>query len=202
MGAARRDGVRRREELLDAALRCFADKGLLTTGIEDIRKAAGASPSSVYHLFGGLPDLVAALLVRTFGRVCSQLAADVTAARTARDAVHALVRSHLDWVAAQPDEARFMYQAMALELAADHAERLAAAKRELQEPISVHLAAFVAAGELPGWAPGQLETVLLGPSHELSRRWLATRQGDLAWARATLPEVAWRAVAKLEDSSN
>ncbi|MGN9913904.1 TetR/AcrR family transcriptional regulator [Phytohabitans sp. LJ34] len=202
MGTARKDGVRRREELLDAALRCFTDKGLLATGIEDIRKAAGASPSSVYHLFGGLPDLVAALLVRTFTRVCAQLTADVTTARTARDAVHALVRSHLNWVDAHPDEARFMYQAMALELASGHAERLAAAKRELQEPVSAHLATFVAAGELPGWEPGLLETVLLGPSHELSRRWLATGAGDLVWARAALPGLAWRAVRELEDSSN
>jgi hypothetical protein len=95
-----------------------------------------------------------------------------------------------------------MYQAMALELASGHAEQLAAAKRELQAPVSAHLATFVAAGELPDWAPGQLETVLLGPSHELSRRWLATGQGDLPWARATLPELAWQATREVEDSSN
>jgi hypothetical protein len=41
-----------------------------------------------------------------------------------------------------------MYQAMALELASGHAEQLAAAKRELQEPVSAHLATFVAAGQL------------------------------------------------------
>lgn len=183
-------------------MRCFAEKGLLATGIEDIRRAAGASPSSVYHLFGGLPDLVAALLVRTFARVCAQLATDVTAARTAGEAVRALVRSHLDWVAAHPAQARFMYQAMALELAAGHAAELAAAKRELRAPITAHLGTFVAAGELPDWSPERLETVLLGPSHELCRRFLATGEGDLSWARATLPELAWRSIGYLENSSN
>jgi AcrR family transcriptional regulator len=190
----RKDGLRRHEELLDAALRCFDERGLLATGIEDIRKEACANPSSVYHLFGGLTDLMAALLIRTFERVCAQLAADVTPTETARDAVHALVRSHLDWVAAHPAEARFMYQAMALELAAEHAAELAAAKARLQQPIITHLRRFADAGELPSWSPSQLETVLLGPSHEVCRRALSGGEGDLEWARSTLPELAWRSI--------
>jgi AcrR family transcriptional regulator len=189
----RRDGLRRKEELLDAAVRCFDERGLLATGIEDIRREAGASPSSVYHLFGGLTDLVAALLIRTFERVCAQLATDVTATGTARDAVHALVRSHLDWVAGHPAEARFMYQAMALELVADHAAELAAVKARLQAPVMAHLARF--AGELPAWSPRQLETVLLGPSHELCRRVLSTSEDDFEWARSTLPELAWLSIS-------
>jgi hypothetical protein len=35
------------------------------TGIGDIRPAAGASRSGVYHLFGGLAGIVEALLART-----------------------------------------------------------------------------------------------------------------------------------------
>jgi len=48
---------------------CFSQRGLLGTRIEDIRRAAGASPSSVYNLFDGLPSLTVALLARTFGRL-------------------------------------------------------------------------------------------------------------------------------------
>jgi AcrR family transcriptional regulator len=59
MPAARQNGVARRQALLDAALQCFAERGMLRTGIEDVRKAAGASPSSVYHLFEDFPALVA-----------------------------------------------------------------------------------------------------------------------------------------------
>ncbi|HVG59095.1 MAG TPA: TetR family transcriptional regulator, partial [Hyalangium sp.] len=42
MGPARRDGMKRRDALLDAALRCFVKRGVLGTGIEEIRRAAGA----------------------------------------------------------------------------------------------------------------------------------------------------------------
>ncbi|GAA3735502.1 hypothetical protein GCM10022225_17690 [Plantactinospora mayteni] len=194
MSPARKDGIRRRTELLDAALRCFDERGLLATGIEDIRRAAGASPSSVYHLFGGLQDLTAALLVRTFERLCRQLTADVTATATAGEAVRALVGSHLGWVAEHRAEARFLYQATALELAAGHSAELAAVKAELRAPIMAHLAAFGDRGELPDWTAQQFETVVLGPSHEVSRRVLATGVGDLDWARAVLPELAWRTI--------
>ena len=37
MAVARQSGVARREALLDAALRCFEQRGLLRTGIEDVR---------------------------------------------------------------------------------------------------------------------------------------------------------------------
>src|SRR3954464_3868141 len=83
MVSTRRDGARRRDQLLDAALRCFIKRGVLATGIEEIRKAAGASPSSVYHQFDGLPGVLLALLTRTFERLFGHLAARVTAAGSA-----------------------------------------------------------------------------------------------------------------------
>src|SRR5580704_1987901 len=79
--ARRRDGIRRRDELLDAALTCFSERGLLGARIEDIRRVAGASPSSVYNLFDGLPSLTVALLARTFER----LFAHVTSRARAED---------------------------------------------------------------------------------------------------------------------
>src|SRR5688572_8469073 len=93
----RADGLRRREALLDAALRCFAQHGVLDTGIEASRKQAGASPSSVYHHFDGLTGLTTALLVRTFERAVAHMNARVLTTTTAEAAVRALVASYLDW---------------------------------------------------------------------------------------------------------
>jgi AcrR family transcriptional regulator len=184
---ARRDGRRRRDELLDAALRCFTDRGVLHTGIEDVRKAAGASPSSVYHQFDGLPGLTVALLTRTFERLLGHLAARIAPTTTAEAAVRALVDGHMEWVLAHEDEARFMYQAMALELAAGERDALMAAKDELKAPVFGHLERF-----MPGRHALALEIVLLGPSHEACRRYLAGGDLDPDWMRSTLPELAWR----------
>ncbi len=196
MRPARRDGEQRREALLDAALQCFVRQGVLQTGIEDIRKAAGASPSSVYHLFDGLPGITLALLVRTFERLFGQLSARVLAAETAEATVTALVDGHLEWVLSHRDEARFMYQAMALELAKDSAATLAARKAELLAPVVAHLRPFILAGELPRWSPLVFDVVLLGPSHEACRRYLAGAELDPAWMRAQLPRLAWRSVVE------
>ncbi|HTE54570.1 MAG TPA: TetR/AcrR family transcriptional regulator [Kofleriaceae bacterium] len=194
MATSRRNGLERRDALLDAALACFIERGIVATGIEDVRKAAGASPSSVYHLFDGLNQLVVALLARTFERLLGHMTARVLAADTAERAVRALVESHLEWVTAHRDQARFMYQAMALELAGPDRERLLQRKAELKQPLLEHLGANVARAA-PGWPVVALELVLLGPSHEACRRWLAGGEVDLEWMRATLPELAWRSIA-------
>lgn len=195
MSPGRRDGEQRREALLDAALRLFVERGVLQTGIEDIRKAAGASPSSVYHLFDGLSGLTLALLVRTFERLFGHIAGRVLRAKTAEATVLALVDSHLEWVLAHRDEARFMYQAMALELGADTAKALGARKAELLEPVVSHLHPFIVSGALPRWSPVLFDVVLLGPSHEACRRYLAGAELDPAWMRSNFPRLAWRCVA-------
>jgi AcrR family transcriptional regulator len=42
----------RKQEILDAALRGFAEKGLAGTTVEEVRRRSGASVGSIYHHFG------------------------------------------------------------------------------------------------------------------------------------------------------
>ncbi|XXF79989.1 TetR/AcrR family transcriptional regulator [Myxococcaceae bacterium GXIMD 01537] len=186
--------MKRRDALLDAALRCFARRGVLGTGIEDIRREAKASPSSVYHQFAGLQPLTLALLTRTFERLFAHLAARVTATATAEEAVVALVDGHLEWILGHPDEGRFMYQATALEFEAGAAQELQARKAEFLAPVVLHLSRFISEGALPPWPPLMFDVVLLGPSHESCRRFLAGAPLDPAWMRAALPRLAWQSV--------
>ncbi|WP_437974428.1 helix-turn-helix domain-containing protein [Sorangium sp. So ce295] len=78
---------------MDAALRCFEQRGLLRTGIENVRKEAGASPSSVYHLFEDFPALVASLLERFFERLVEYVTGRVLVATTERSAVRTMVQA-------------------------------------------------------------------------------------------------------------
>lgn len=196
MNGSRSDGRARRDALLDAALRCFERRGLLATGIEQIRKEAGASPSSVYHLFADREALIVALLLRTFARLFAALAAEVVASRSARAAVLSLVRGHVAWVLAHPSEARFMYQATALEYSAAAGKELRLEKAKLVAPVVAEFARHIASGALPAWSPTELDVVLLGQSHEACRRYLAGAELDPAWLRETLPALAYRSVAR------
>ncbi len=191
----RRDGHERRDGLLDAALRCFVRAGVLGTGIEAIRKEAGASPSSVYHQFADVRALTLALLERTCERLFGALAEAVVTAETAEALVHTLVAAHLDWVLAHPDEARFMYQAFSLEMTPAAAESLTARKVDMMAPIVACFAPFITDGSLPAWPPLLFDVVLMGPTHEACRRFLAGAALDPQWMRAELPRLAWRAVA-------
>ncbi|MBL8611483.1 MAG: TetR/AcrR family transcriptional regulator [Myxococcales bacterium] len=194
----RSDGARRHDAILDAALRCFAKGGVLGVGIEDVRREAGASPSSMYHLFGDLEGIVVALLARVFDALFAHIAARLEGARSAREAVHALVDAHLEWALAHPREARFMYQATMAEgpsLRAASRRRLLAAKGEALAPILERREPHVRAGELPPWSPALLDVVLLGPSHEGLRRWLAGASELLPdLLRPLLPSLAWQSV--------
>ncbi|MEW2163363.1 TetR/AcrR family transcriptional regulator [Streptomyces sp. NPDC007084] len=190
----RADGRRRRESLLDAALDSFAEHGLLGVGIEQIRRRAGASPSSVYHHFRDIGDLTAALLLRTFERVTDHMYQRVTAASTAEDTVRGLVDAYLEWALEHPNEARFMYQAMALELSGERYRELLAAKALLQRPLFARLQALSQAGQLPPWPPEHLHSMLLGAAHDACRHYLSGAETDPAWMRATLPGVAWRSL--------
>lgn len=51
----------RRQEILDAALPIFVEKGFADTTIADIRTASGATTGSIYHFFAGKPGIAIAL---------------------------------------------------------------------------------------------------------------------------------------------
>lgn len=192
----RRDGIERRDAILDAALACFSEGGVIGTGIETIRRRAGASPSSVYNLFDDLNGIIVGLLERTFGRLFAHLADRVTSTVTAEEAVVGLVGGHIEWVLEHRPEARFMYQAMALELSPSGREQLQATKAEMLAPVVTHLTRFMREGSLPNWSPLVFDAVLLGPTHESCRRFLAGAELDPQWMLSTLPRLAWQSVCR------
>jgi AcrR family transcriptional regulator len=169
--------------------------------MEHVRRVAGASPSSVYNLFDGLSSLTVTLLARTFERLFAHLTGRVLAEDRPDGAVRALVDGHLEWVLGHQDEARFMYGAMALELAESKRDELAKLKAQLAVPAMEHLAALAGEGALPAWPESTLEFVVLGPAHEACRRYLAGGPVDLVGLRALLPDVAWRSVRGFAVSS-
>ena len=186
----RRDVVERRDALLDAALACFCEQGIANTRIEDVRRTANASPSSVYPQFRGLSDLTLALLIRTFENLFSGLATRVAAAPTAKDATRALVEGHLHWVFAHQGEAQVMYQAMSLGFSEDDAAVLAQRKADALAPVALCFMGFMQTGAMPVMSPLELEVLALGATHEACRRWLAGAPLTKAWMLQRLPQLA------------
>lgn len=184
----------RRDEILDAALRCFTRAGYARTAIEDVVRESGASVGSIYHHFGGKEQLAAALYVdgladyqRGFVRALEADHAD------AERAVKALVRHHLRWVRRNRDRARYLLSSREAEVIEASAEALAAMNRELFAATRRWTERW--AGELRPLSLGLLYAVVIGPSQEWARHWLAGRAREsIAAAEPVLSEAAWRAV--------
>lgn len=64
-----------REAIVDSAMRLFGERGIDSTSLREVARAAGVAPSLVVHHFGGKAGLVQAVddaAVRVFGAAYSQ----------------------------------------------------------------------------------------------------------------------------------
>jgi AcrR family transcriptional regulator len=82
----------RRDQILDAAERCFARDGFHTVGMAEIVAEAGMSAGGVYRYFSGKDALIGAIVDRLLARLGGALAGATASVRT----VDALVDAALD----------------------------------------------------------------------------------------------------------
>ena len=77
----------RRQQIIDAAYRCFARKGFHQATMRDIYEEAGLSPGAVYHYFESKHDIIAASFDFDYERSSERFAA----AEASEDPLGALV---------------------------------------------------------------------------------------------------------------
>jgi AcrR family transcriptional regulator len=195
--------VARRDEILDAALRCFTDKGFGGTTIEDVRQASGASVGSIYHHFGGKEQLAAALYAEGLRDYQDRFLETLERHRDdARAAIETLVLDHVRWIVEHPDLARFLLGRREGEVrrAAD------AAARELNRAFFRTAAAWFAEqasrGAIRRLGFDLYAALLIGPSQELARHWLAgNAKTSLEDAGPALAAAAWASL-RPDDNAN
>ncbi|HUG51404.1 MAG TPA: TetR/AcrR family transcriptional regulator, partial [Terrimesophilobacter sp.] len=100
----------RREALLTAAARLFAERGYNGVSLEELGAAAGVSGPAVYRHFDGKQALLGALLVGVSENLSSGGQAVVTAASDDAAALRALVQFHVDFALSNPDVIRVQGQ--------------------------------------------------------------------------------------------
>jgi len=134
-GASRAD--RRREAILDAAARIFAEKGYHETGIADIAGEIGIGHGTVYRYFKNKDDIAAGVSDRAVRRLAEALLQESPTASDTLDEYRAQVERIIDRMFAalddHPHELRFFHRhLLAVELAVSlTAERGALLSRSL-----------------------------------------------------------------------
>jgi AcrR family transcriptional regulator len=185
----------RKDEILQAALACVTEVGVDATTIEMIRERSGASIGSLYHHFGNKERILAALYLAGTAQYAVLLEQGFTRAHSAEACVKLLVTSYIDWVVANPDWARFILHSRARVEASEMGEQLREANRRHYEQIYQALAAYREQGCFKPMPVDCFASVIIGPTHDFSRNWLAGRaRSELADCRELFAQIAWESV--------
>src|SRR3954449_11618918 len=91
----------RREEILDAALLEFAERGYHGASTEDIARTAGISQPYVFRLFGTKKELFGAVVACCF-RQTLEMFQRAAEGKRGEDALHAMGHAYMAQLAADP----------------------------------------------------------------------------------------------------
>ncbi|MDF3931206.1 TetR/AcrR family transcriptional regulator [Pseudomonas citronellolis] len=185
----------RKDDILQAALACFSESGVDATTIEMIRDRSGASIGSLYHHFGNRERIIGALYLEGLGQYAALLDAGLEEGMSAEATVKLFVTSYIDWVAAHPDWARFILHNRGRVEAGEMGDQLREANRQQGRRIAALLAVHREAGAFRQLPVELFNSVVIGPTHDYVRNWLAGRtRVELVDCRDLLAQVAWESV--------
>ncbi|GHE11790.1 TetR/AcrR family transcriptional regulator [Streptomyces alanosinicus] len=184
------------EQLLDAALRVYAESGEQGLTVAALTRASGVSLGSLYHHFGSVDGLMNALLTRWLGRLLGELVTALEHTRTAHTGIRALVRAYLDFVQQHREAALLLHSSYADRQGMTDGKRLRDAQEARLSPLAQWAGRYVDSGDLAPLPPPLLESLILGPVIGVARRWLSGIDDvDLDQAAVLLPDRIWRSVA-------
>jgi AcrR family transcriptional regulator len=169
----------RRAQILDAALRCFAERGYRDATTDDVVRASGLSKGSLYRFFRSKDELLGAL----FDAYDRQIAAELRSAESGEDPLEALERTGASVLRTLIAE-RALMQAWAEFFAhRDLRQRFARAYRRSRQQLRRRVQSAIDAGQLrpldaAALAAGLLATVeglllqaMVDPSFEPEEHW-------------------------------
>ncbi len=195
MSAVRAARGERQEAILSAALDCFSERGFAATTVDEIRGRSGASIGSIYHHFGGKEGLAAELYVEGLRGYQAGLLEALQEKPDAEASIRALVRHHLRWLQRSPKLAKFLMGRRETELRLATEARVRELNRDFFPRVQEWIERHVSTGELRQVPEDLWEPLLLGPSQEFARVWLAGRvRISLRRAERELAEATWNAV--------
>ncbi|MBO0916616.1 TetR/AcrR family transcriptional regulator [Streptomyces laculatispora] len=183
------------EQVLGTALDIYAASGEAGLTVGAITKASGVSSGSIYHHFGSLDGVLAALALRTVSRLLQAVGAALLQATGARSGIRDVVLAYLDFVRTHPEEARLIHSVTADREIIAHAGQIRDSQEARLAPISRWIQAHQESGELARLSAPVIESLVMGPVVAVVRRWLTVGDIDLDEAARVLPDHIWRSVS-------
>lgn len=153
----------RREQILDAARKCFIEKGYFPTRMEDIARTAGLSKGGIYFHFEGKRQIFEALVRQEYEHSRDRLQQVSQDPGSYRDMFETLARYYLDHFRERPDYPRF-FMVMGEMAGRDESVRdmLAALQKEYTRVVAGIVKAGIDSGALKPVDPEATATLLKG----------------------------------------
>ncbi|MGH8493160.1 MAG: TetR/AcrR family transcriptional regulator [Moraxellaceae bacterium] len=166
----------RHRAIIEAALACFSRHGVEATTIDMIREASGASVGSLYHRFGNKEGIAAEVYMQGLRDFRASLEVRLAQVRNLEEAVRAVIDANIDWIVANPDWARFVFNHRMVLAQADREksfleETTASTQKWWADMLALPGAEALAARKSPVYA-----SVLTGAVHDYARHWLEGRR--------------------------
>lgn len=161
--------------ILRCALACFNELGIQATTVETIRERANSSIGSIYHHFGNKDGLIAALFFAALDDQLDLAQPRIQAARSAKEAIEALVQTYLEWVTQQPELARFLTQARSAVASGPFGEALAQRNKRRYAELLDWLEKGTTDGTVRPLPRETYAALLIGQSDNYCRAWLSGR---------------------------
>jgi AcrR family transcriptional regulator len=178
---------RRRRQLLDVALRVFAESGYHATSMNDLAEAAGVTKPVLYQHFRSKRALYLELLEDVGGRLRDAIAKATTEATSPRGQVQAGFRAYFTFVASQQPAFQLLFGG-----GARRDEEFADAVRSVELSIAETIAALIVVEGLDDSRRLLLAHGIVGLAEGTSRHWLAGgRSGGVDELAAQVASLAW-----------
>jgi AcrR family transcriptional regulator len=187
--------IDRKSTILAAALEVFIEKGVEAATIDDIRRRCQASVGSIYHHFGTKEGVAAALYGECLDGYWRRLISAIESESQAKHAIYSLIDTHLHWIVANPDLARFLFSRRQA-VSATHDQMVRQRTADHLKQLSHFFKPWLKDGTLRSMPFELYVAILMGPAQELSRHWLGGRVSlDPREAIDELSGAAWRSLA-------
>jgi AcrR family transcriptional regulator len=186
--ASRLPAHRRRRQLLDVAVKVFADRGFHGTSMEDVADAAGVTKPVLYQHFSSKRELYVELLDDVGSRLVDEVTRAVADAHGPRQQVEAGFEAYFRFVARQHDAFRLLFGS-----GARGDEDFADAVRRVEDRMAVAIAALIETDIDPDHRQ-MLGYGIVGLAEVTSRQWMTSRDTDESAPELTGAEAARQAV--------
>lgn len=186
-----------KREILEQALLCFNDLGVEATTIDAIKARCDTSVGAIYHHFGNKEGILSALFFAAMDDQRQQLERELAGANNLREAVFCIIESYLDWVAANREWARFLYQARSPLAKGPFQQELKDRNIQNYKKLKEQLIGL-GKGDIKIVQPFEmLFSLIIGPSENYCRAWLSGRAKTSPQEyRKEFAESAWRSLKR------